>query len=473
MKITILLLSLLIMIPVVAGTETVVPDADPRSTAVAGSGRVINREMLVQEPVFNGTVYVTEAGKEHDTSIVLVHGAGDRAARDWEAVIPGLAQRYHVLAFDLPGYSRSSKSNLLYSPARYAVFIQWLVNRYVGQKPFVLAGHSMGGAIALRYAVDYPDRLQRLILVDAAGILHRTAFLKGMYTMKEREAGAGMRLLLRTDEFDDFVRFIFDELSNDERAGKMEQALHSAPLRKLMLGGDPKKISGLATILEDFSAGVEQLRVPTLLIWGGDDTIAPIRTAKALLGRLPEARLETIAGSGHVPMMDNPEEFLRIVKSELVPGRAQDSAKQVTAPQKSETRIVRFNHQRDLVLTGSYKKIELNHCTGVRIANATIDQIEISHSDVIFENCRIAGTAIGLRAVRSEIIGTNLDIEAETAIHASRSRIDLAGSRLRGKKAAVASVNRSLLIFSISHSESPHYSGPIHGSRTITRKSPL
>jgi pimeloyl-ACP methyl ester carboxylesterase len=66
---------------------------------------------------------------------------------------------------------------VLHSPARYAAFLKWVVERYV-PGPLVVVGHSLGGAIALHFAASQPENLQLLILADVAGILHRTVYTK-------------------------------------------------------------------------------------------------------------------------------------------------------------------------------------------------------------------------------------------------------------------------------------------------------
>jgi pimeloyl-ACP methyl ester carboxylesterase len=361
---------------------------------------------------------------------------------------------------------RSSKGNGLYSPSNYAVFIKWVAGNYV-KGAFVLIGHSLGGAAALCYAADYPDDLKRLLLVDAAGILHRTALAKEQYLMND-DGPAG--------EFDEFARSMLDHVTSDERAKKLEQSLQDASMRRVALGGDPKKIASPALMLEDFGAAVDRVRTPALLIWGGNDRVAPIRTAKALMGRLPDARLVLIPQAGHTPMLEQPEQFNRIVMEELA-SRETATSEATTAPlprrEIPPAPVVRYDHQRGLSLTGSYKSIELNHCSDVRIAGVTAERSDVVNSDVIIENSRIRGTDVALFVKNSEIIATHVSIEADTAIDASSSRLDLAGVKLRGRKTAVATDRRAMLLFSISHSDSPIYSGPLHGSRKITQRSPL
>ena len=147
-------------------------------------------EEVVTEPVFQGKCYVYEAGRNHPYTVVLVHGLGEGAARDWEHVIPSLAQRYHVLTFDLPGFGRSEKQNAIYSPANYAAFVKWIMEERVNG-PFTLVGHSLGGVVALRFASIYPRNLRHLILIDTPGILHRSVAFKsaGKFAADSRFAG--------------------------------------------------------------------------------------------------------------------------------------------------------------------------------------------------------------------------------------------------------------------------------------------
>lgn len=425
-----------------------------------------HREMIVPEPVFQGSVYVIEAGMENETSVILVHGAGDRGARDWEKTIPFLSQHYHVFAFDLPGFGRSSKKNVLYSPSRYAAFIDWFANKYA-KKPFVLIGHSLGGALALRYAGGHPDALQRLILVDAAGILNHVSLAKEMYDMNTEESLAG------ADAFAKFVRSMLDRFGSEERMQRIKEGLRTAPLRKVILGGDPEKIASLAMVLEDYGSAVEKIRTPALLIWGEKDQVAPIRTAKALKAVLPASCLVLIPETGHVPMLEQPDIFNRTVMEGLA-GTTQKPAESDAEQSGPDTdRVARYEHRSGLLLTGQYKSIELNHCSDVTIANATVGRLVVSGSNIVIENSRISGADVALAATKSVIIATDAVFEADTAIRASRCRLDLAGVTLTGRSAAVTTGDSVSLFFSISRSDSPHYSGPLHGSRKVTPDRPL
>src|SRR5258706_9197023 len=130
---------------------------------------------LVPEPDLGGRVMLYRAGRRDGPPVVLVHGLGQNGARDWSRLIPALADGYAVYALDLPGFGQSDKGNRLYSPASFARAIENVIGPRVGGR-FTLIGHSMGGAVSLAYAAAYPERIQRLILVDMAGVLHRARF---------------------------------------------------------------------------------------------------------------------------------------------------------------------------------------------------------------------------------------------------------------------------------------------------------
>jgi pimeloyl-ACP methyl ester carboxylesterase len=427
-------------------------------------------KMLVSEPVFSGSVRIIEAGKQHSLSIVLVHGLGERAASDWEQVLPVLAKQYHVVAFDLPGFGSSSKNDTLYSPDRYSSFLKWVVGQYV-TGPYVLMGHSLGGALALKYASQYPDNLEYLILVDAAGMLNEATLAKQYLDNKEKDRKSG-DVSHFTRDLIEFIRLRLDDLSGDGPHSRIKRALDHEYVRHLLLRGDPKAIATVALMVEDFGAAVEKIRMPTLLIWGANDRVAPFRTAKALAGML-DARLEVIGASAHAPMREQPQEFCRIVLSGIKSRHKRTLPMPLKPELEATAKSAIHEEAENLELTGRYKKIELKRCRHARLAGVTAEEIVITDSSVIIDDSSIHGKEVALQVENSDVVATNVRIAADTAIVSSRSHLDLAGARLEGRKAAVTSVDRSILLFSISRSESPYYSGPLHGTCRVTREKPL
>jgi pimeloyl-ACP methyl ester carboxylesterase len=122
----------------------------------------------VSEPVFGSRMYIVEAGRPNAPVVLLVHGLGESGYQDWWETIHGIEARYRVITMDLPGFGRSTVPHGELSPPRYARLLHWLTEQ-LGLDEFHVVGHSMGAAVALYYAGEYPERVANVVLVDAAG----------------------------------------------------------------------------------------------------------------------------------------------------------------------------------------------------------------------------------------------------------------------------------------------------------------
>jgi pimeloyl-ACP methyl ester carboxylesterase len=445
--------------------------AVPLSAQAKGAtGGHLLQQDCIDEPVFNSTACIYEANPGADETVVLVHGLNGQARRDWGGQIPELAKHYHVLTFDLPGFGDSGKEADSYSPERYARFIRFVTQRYT-RRPFHLVGHSMGGAIVLRYSGAYPQDVKRLVLVDVAGVLHRMAYARQLASAwLEDNAGNDGRA---GGFFDRMVyKFItkvegISGIGNDYMARKM--------LEEEFIDPDPAMIAAYTLANEDLGDALRQITMPTLMIWGERDRVAPLRTARALQARLPQARLVILPTLGHSPMREAADifnakllPFLNDIEAELPENNGEQAA-----PLRSETDITCRN-QRAQVYEGRFERLTLNGCREIIIRNAHIDNLFVSESVVSIENSSI-GTAkgTGLVAVGAELTLTATTISGEVAIHASRSRLDLAAVTLKGAKTAVTGDRGSSLIFSISRVESVDRERGIHGYYEVDRNNSL
>jgi pimeloyl-ACP methyl ester carboxylesterase len=255
------------------------------------------------ESVFGGHVALFRAGPSDGEPVVLVHGLGRNAARDWEKTIPALAQRYAVYALDLPGFGYSDKGNHLYSPQNFARVLEAVLAGRV-QRPFTLIGHSMGGAVALAYAAAYPQRVRRLVVVDAAGVLHRSVYAEFLGRMAAQRA-----IGMDSPWFDDVMRAI--QLRAENWPIHADLVLERAGVRRRFFGGDPNAIAAVALAEHDFSQALRAIRAPTLVIWGAQDTIAPLRTGQALASAIRGARLVVLEGVAHAPQIETPSASTR------------------------------------------------------------------------------------------------------------------------------------------------------------------
>lgn len=418
----------------------------------------------IQEPIFEGKVCTVQANRGARIGVILIHGLGG-SADDWKNVIPALAKDFHVLAFDLPGFGKSDKGSQEYSPTRYARLAHFLADRYFTNKPYHVVGHSMGGAIALRFAAQRPLRFQRLVLIDAAGILHPQVLSKF-------QAGS---LLERTSGMQQTRGFV------ERLSGRILEQVDRLPIspidiansalgRETVLQGGPEKIAALELAGEDFSNAITTVTEPTLILWGDNDLTVPRRTGEVLAARMPHARLQLITGSGHEPMQDQAELTDTLIRKHLLATDRDLASQYQPAPPKpafSSERIGTCSGESDKEFAGDYRSIELNDCSGITIRKARIGQLSAVNSRVTLVDTDIVGKDEGLQADNSDITITNGDISGVIAIKANRSRFDLAGVHLYGSQDAVKAVG-SKFVFSISQVHSPHMDGSLHLYKKMT-----
>ncbi|MBI4809775.1 MAG: alpha/beta hydrolase [Nitrosomonadales bacterium] len=420
-------------------------------------------EECIQEPVFEGKVCIVQANREARIGVILIHGLGG-STEDWKNTLPALAKDFHVLAFDLPGFGKSDKGSQEYSPTRYARLAHFLADRYFHDKTYHIVGHSMGGAIALRFAAQRPLRFRRLVLIDAAGILHPQVISKFQAgSMLERTSGVKQ------------TRGFAERLSGKilEQVDKLPispiDIANSALGRDQVLQGGPEKIAALELAGEDFSYAVTSVTEPTLILWGDDDLTVPQRTGKVLAGRMPHARLEIIADAGHEPMQDQIEQTNTLVRKHLL--ASEQSLMEQFQPMPSKPAMTSkregiCKNDSGMIFEGDYRSIELRDCSGITIRNARIGHLHVYNSRATLTDTDILGKEEGVYAEYADLTVTNGDISGTIAINAKYSRLDLAGVHLKGSQDAVKALG-SKLVFSISQVHSPHSDGAMHAYKQM------
>jgi len=383
----------------------------------------------VEDPVFGGRVALYQAGPRHapgKEQVVLVHGLGKAAARDWAKLMPALAERYRVAALDLPGFGHSDKGNHLYSPDNFARVLDAVLEGRV-KRPFALIGHSMGGTVALAYATAYPQRVRRLVLIDVAGVLHRSVYAEFL-------AIAGVQRAIGMDSpwYESVVRAIQARVENWPIHGEL--ALEHAGVRQRVLRGDPSAISAFAMVEHDFSRALRAIAAPTLVIWGAEDTIAPLRTGQALASAIPRARLVVLEGAGHAPQLEIPSRFNPIVLDEL-------AGRQVAAPpyalprgEVRGNRVERCDGRRGQEFSGDYLRLVLDNCEDALISNARIGSLQAAHSSVRIVNSHVRDR---IEATSSRLELTGGSVSGALALDASS--LDAAATRFESDAIATNS----------------------------------
>ncbi|MSP60159.1 MAG: alpha/beta fold hydrolase [Myxococcales bacterium] len=281
---------------------------DDRPAVAARSGRFLRvslpGRLLDLAPA---RLFVHRSGQ--GAPLVLLHGF---LVSHWyfRPVIAPLAERFEVIALDLPGHGESDNP----PPDRFGYDFPAMADLVVaaldalGVGKVRLYGHSMGGGIALTLAARHPDRVERLLLEDPAvyplpiSLEGRLALLPGIgpFLFKNVYRRSDLRKHLRnayrdptlgTEELIDY----FWERFN--RAGA--RAAYYATLK--YLGS-----------LADNTGDPGRITAPTLIAWGEEDRIIPLAHGKRLARQIPGARLEVIPACGHSPHEERPDELLRV-----------------------------------------------------------------------------------------------------------------------------------------------------------------
>ena len=452
-----------------AACRTAAPSGDVASPADQGKrpdedairGLPGYRSELISAPVFGGEVFVMEAGEASAPAVVLVHGLGESGCRDFYPVLPALAARHHVVAFDLPGFGRSTHASELYSPERYAEFIHALLGPRL-HAPFNLVGHSMGGALSLYYAARFPAEVQRLLLIDAAGVLHRKAFVNFAV-----EAGLDNLLGALAKPIKELATVVSE--STDTALGPIvpgspdpSVVLRNDRLRATVLGS-PMRIAALAVMLENFGPVLDAVRAPSFILWGSNDAIASPRTGLVLQARLPSAKLTVLEGSGHDPMASRPaavEQFLLAALAAPGPGPAPKVASPFPA---LPARKGRCEREQGMHFSGDYAEIELVGCQDVVLRDVRVAALRIRDSYAAIENTRVMAQGTALEVKGSRVVITASDFVGNIAVDVEGSDLDLAGVVMRGQRAAVHVGGAAKLIFSVSRADSPINHRYLHG----------
>lgn len=216
--------------------------------------------------------------------LVLLHGLSG-SARWWGRNVRALAKEFRVVVPDVIGFGRTRCPGPLPDMDRTAeVLAEWLERTSPG--PVNLVGHSMGGQIAVHLAARFPERVKRLVLVDAAGIARPVTPLN-------------------------LMRFAA-EVAPPSRWG--DPSFLPVIVGDALTAGPRTLLRALLHIVrDDVCPLLPGIRAPTLVVWGERDTLVPLAHAEEFRREIPDARLVILPGAAHNPMVDRANDFNRVV----------------------------------------------------------------------------------------------------------------------------------------------------------------
>lgn len=263
------------------------------------------------------TAYYSTEGE--GTPIVLLHGGGaDHAMLSWKTIMQTWSGSQPLIALDLPGYGNSDKPDLEYSLSFHTDFLKVFLDTLNAQN-IILCGLSMGGAIALQYALRYPESIDKLVLVAPWGVstsspyslmvrrllvrlpLNQVAYktLQNRWLAKSIIAGSliGNREKITPE--------ILNEVQAAARSKDAARVFQSFQISELW--GEPP-VGYLIPLLP-------QIKVPTLFIQGDKDPGIKVGDVKQAAASMPDARVEIFEHHKHWLQIESPERFVDIARS--------------------------------------------------------------------------------------------------------------------------------------------------------------
>jgi pimeloyl-ACP methyl ester carboxylesterase len=216
--------------------------------------------------------------------VVLVHGLGSRA-EDWANLMPQLKQAgFHVYAIDLLGYGRSAQpANATYSIPEEAQYVEEFIAQR-GLAKVNLVGWSMGGWVAMRVALDRPERIGRLVLCDAAGLRFEPSFT--IFDFEPTTIPAVQRLYrMLMPQPAEVPAFLARDMV---RKFKQLNWVVDRSARSMFRGVD---------LLD---GKLDRLQMPTLILWGKQDHLIPLATGVSMHEQIQQSVLEIYDGCGHL-----------------------------------------------------------------------------------------------------------------------------------------------------------------------------
>ena len=276
----------------------------PRSGDAPGVDSQVHEELIALPD--GRQLFAISAGRITEAPpLVFLHGLGG-SRTSWETTLPHLIDRHQVIAIDLPGHGRSSTAppaETDYSVAGLAQAVAAALGA-LGISSAVLIGHSLGGATALRVALDRPRLVAGLVLVASAGLGPEIndELIENVQSRPSRDQARRLLQLFFHNQ-----RYVLDAAVGEIHTSRLNPATNAAvqAVASASFAHAGQQI-GLAHRLGE-------VRPPTLIVWGAEDRVIPRAHAFSAALTIPDAWLKVMPGVGHVPHIEDAPGFARAI----------------------------------------------------------------------------------------------------------------------------------------------------------------
>lgn len=252
------------------------------------------------------TVHYKEEGNPNDSvPLVLLHGTAS-SLFTWDSSVTILKTQHRIIRFDLPAFALTGPNpERDYSFAYYTRFVDSMLTRLHISHCYI-AGNSLGGGIAWHYTIDHPEKIIKLVLVDATGY---TGSLKPKGSLAFTLAGIPVvKNILKWVTPKAIVRKSIEDVYGDKSkvSDRLVNLYYDMALRE---GNRQALIDRMQNGFRMESILIKQIKTPTLIIWGDRDRLIPVDCAQLFKNDIDNSQMEIFTGVGHVPMEEEPKRF--------------------------------------------------------------------------------------------------------------------------------------------------------------------
>ena len=286
-----------------SGWFAITPDTDP----AAMRAKYADEHSRFLDAPAGLDIHYRDEGPRNAAVVVMLHG-NSLSLHSYDPLVERLGNDFRLIRYDHPGHGLTGPNNSQsYEYADYAVALDAIVAE-LGLESFCLVGHSMGGWVAWRYAVDNPDRVDRLVLISASGMPVNAA-------PDDVDTGLGFRIA--RSPVGRFVgRYVTPRglVSDSASAAVVDQSLVTREwvdrlYNLLLLPGNREAFFARSMAYREPGRAdtVESIAAPTLLLWGREDSFIPVAAADAFAARIPNTRTVILDNIGHSPVLESPD----------------------------------------------------------------------------------------------------------------------------------------------------------------------